>query len=178
MDLGTLETTQERSYFVRPRRWEISSRCTQLTGISTEDIRTARPFPEVLTAITQEFAPSKGLCCTWGDDAALIARACQSYGLKSPLRNLVDMAFVYKQMFLLKDPAGLRTAIEMLGLSFLGEQHTAMADALNTARVHAALIRRMRREPDPAPPPAQPAAKASPQSAFAAKLLKALGPRL
>lgn len=171
MDLGTLEITQERSYFVRPRRWEISHKCTQLTGISTDDIRTARPFPEVLTAITQGFAPSKGLCCTWGNDAVLIAKACQSYGLKSPLRNLVDLALVYKQLFLLKDPVGLRRAIEMLELNFLGEQHTAMADARNTARVHAALIRRMRRKPDPAPPPDHPA-NAPSQSAFAVKLLR------
>jgi inhibitor of KinA sporulation pathway (predicted exonuclease) len=178
MDLETLEITLEKSYFVRPRRWEISAKCTQLTGISTDDIRTARPFPEVLTGITREFTPSKGLCCTWGDDAALIAKACQSYGLKSPFRNLIDLAVIHKHLFLLKDQSGLRKAIEMLGLSFVGEQHTALADALNTARVHASLIRRMRREPDPAPPPADPPAKVSSESAFAAKLLRALEPKL
>ena len=34
MDLQTLEITRERARFVRPRRWEISDRCTELTGIT------------------------------------------------------------------------------------------------------------------------------------------------
>jgi inhibitor of KinA sporulation pathway (predicted exonuclease) len=72
MDLGTLEITRSRSYFVRPRPWEISAKCTQLTGITREDVRKAPAFPEVILALAEEFAPANGLCCTWGDDAALI----------------------------------------------------------------------------------------------------------
>jgi inhibitor of KinA sporulation pathway (predicted exonuclease) len=55
MDLTTLEITRSKSYFVRPRRWEISAKCTQITGITTDDIRTARPFPEIILALTEEF---------------------------------------------------------------------------------------------------------------------------
>lgn len=64
-DLGSLAVTRERAYFVLPRRWEISERCTELTGITKQDIRSARPFPEVLEALAEEFTPNRALCCAW-----------------------------------------------------------------------------------------------------------------
>jgi inhibitor of KinA sporulation pathway (predicted exonuclease) len=174
MDLQSLSILREKPYFVRPRRWEISPCCTELTGITSDDIRTARPFPEVLAALTDEFSPSKAMCGTWGDDAALIAAACQAHGLKSPLRYLVDVAHLFPRLFLLREQVSLAKAIEILELGFDGMPHSALADARNTARVHAALIRRMRREPDPPTiPDSQPESKKS-MSPFGEQLLRAL----
>jgi hypothetical protein len=48
------------------------------------------------------------------------------------------------RLFLLKQQVSLEKAIEILELAFDGMPHTALADPRNTARVHAALIRRMR----------------------------------
>jgi inhibitor of KinA sporulation pathway (predicted exonuclease) len=165
---------REKPYFVRPRRWEISPRCTELTGITSDDIRTARPFPEVLVALTDDFSPSKAMCCTWGDDAALIAATCQAHGLKSPLRYLVDVAHLFPRLFLLKQQVSLAKAIELLELGFDGMPHSALADARNTARVHAALIRRMRREPDPPTIPACEPESKTYVSPFGEQLLRAL----
>ena len=47
MDLSKLKILDEASYFVRPRRWEISKKCAKLTGITDEDIRSAKPLAEV-----------------------------------------------------------------------------------------------------------------------------------
>jgi len=173
MDLLALKIIREAAYFVRPRRWEISKKCTKLTGITNEHIRTARPFTEVLTAFTEEFQPSKKLCGTWGDDASLIADACDREGMKSPLRNLLDVGQLFRTVFLMKQQSSLRKAIEMLNLEFDGVSHSALADAKNTARVHAAIIRRMRREPDPLPSSAKPITAAS-SSVFAEKLKECL----
>lgn len=151
MDLSTLKITREAAYFVRPRRWEVSDKCSKLTGITNEDIRTARPFTEIIAAFAEEFRPGKKLCGTWGEDAALIAQACHLRGLKTPLRNLLDVGHLFRWAFLLKQQVSLSGAIRMLDLQFDGVPHTALADARNTAHVHAAIIRRMRREPDPPP---------------------------
>lgn len=174
MDLQSLSIIREKPYFVRPRCWEISPRCTELTGITNDDIRTARPFPEVLVALTDDFSPSKAMCCTWGDDAALIATTCHAHGLKSPLRYLVDVAQLFPRLFLLKQQVSLAKAIEILELSFDGMPHSALADARNTARVHAALIRRMRREPDPPTIPACEPESKTYVSPFGEQLLRAL----
>jgi inhibitor of KinA sporulation pathway (predicted exonuclease) len=173
MDLATLEIPREKSYFVRPRRWEISSLCTNLTGITETDIQSGRPFVEVLTALTEEFAPSQALCCTWGNDAALIADACQTIGLKAPLRNLLDLAYLFQRLFLLKQPTGLSSAIQMLGFDFEGVPHGALMDARNTARLHAAIIRRMRGDPNPPPPSPVEPTRIEVNSVFAKKLRNA-----
>jgi inhibitor of KinA sporulation pathway (predicted exonuclease) len=174
MNLITLEITGEASHFVRPKRWEISSKCTDITGITTDDIRQARSFPTVLDSLTEQFAPSRALCCTWGDDASLIAAACQGHGLKTPLRNLLDLSQLFQGLFLLKQRASLQSAVEMLGLGFEGVPYGALADARNTAGIHAAIIRRMRREPDPPLSPVSHPEDVFPISTFAEKLQRSL----
>jgi len=177
MDLHTLEIIREKSHFVRPKRWEISDRCTKLTGITKDDIQSARPFPEVLASLTEEFSPSRALCCTWGNDAGLIAAACQSNGLKTPLRYLLDLAHLFQGLFLLKQTPGLGDAVGMLDMEFDGVPHGALVDARNTAGVHAAVIRRMRRQPDLPPPPAQQNTEVAALTPFGEKLREALGTR-
>jgi inhibitor of KinA sporulation pathway (predicted exonuclease) len=174
MDLQTLNITREAAYFVRPRRWEISEACSKLTGITTEDIRSARPFLEVLATMTEQFRPSGKMCGTWGEDAVLIARACNLEGMKTPLRNLLDVSLFFQRAFLLKNQFSLSKAVEMLGLDFEGVPHGALVDARNTAFVHAAIIRRMRREADPPPLPTRDPIEAVSRSIFAEKLSKCL----
>ena len=177
MNLASLDITLEASYFVRPRRWEISSKCTMLTGITKEDIQSAPPFQDVLAEFIDAFDPKGKLCGTWGaDDATLIEQACQAAGLKSPLRYLVDVGQLFQRAFLLKQQTSLQKAVKLLGLQFNGVPHSAVADARNTALIHAAIIRRMRREPEPvtAAPHPEPAATAK-LSAFGEKLSRSLG---
>jgi inhibitor of KinA sporulation pathway (predicted exonuclease) len=174
MDLATLKITRERSHFVRPKRWDISDRCTKLTGITHDDIRIARPFPDVIGSLAEEFSPSTALCCTWGNDGGLVAASCRDHGLRSPLRNLLDLAQLFQGLLLLKQTASLRKAVSILALEFEGIPHGALADARNTASVHAAVLRRMRREADP-PPFAQPTAESPVLTPFGEKLRDALG---
>lgn len=175
MDLTDLKITLEASYYVRPRRWDISQKCTWLTGITKEDIRSAPPFDEVIAKFTSIFDPRGRLCGTWGNDAALIEEACRAVGLKSPLRNIVDIGHLFQRAFLLKQQMSLQGAANFLGIEFDGVPHSALADARNTALIHAAIIRRMRREPEPlaAVPHPEPA---SPRklSAFGEKLSRSL----
>jgi inhibitor of KinA sporulation pathway (predicted exonuclease) len=177
MDLQTLEITRESAHFVRPRRWEISDRCTKLTGITEDDIKSARSFPEVIASLTQEFSPAEALCCTWGNDAGLIASTCQAHGLKTPLRYLLDLAQLFQGLFLLRQTASLRSAAEMLGLKFNGVPHGALVDARNAARVHAAVIRRMRRQPDAPPQSAGETSEVAAPTPFGEKLCQALRQR-
>jgi inhibitor of KinA sporulation pathway (predicted exonuclease) len=174
MDLQTLEITRERSHFVRPKRWEISERCTKLTGIVSDDIQRARPFPEIVESLTKEFSPSNAVCCAWGDDAGLIASTCQSHALKTPLRNRLDLSQLVQWLFLLKQTPSLRNAVEMFGLDFDGVPHGALVDARNTARGHAAVIRRMRRESDLVAAPMEQIVEVSPITSFGEKLRSAL----
>jgi inhibitor of KinA sporulation pathway (predicted exonuclease) len=168
MDLSTLNITQEAGCFVRPRRWEISLLCTRLIGITEDDIRKAKPLEEVLPILTKKFQPTNKACCTWGDDVSVMARTCKSFGLISPFRYPIDLAKIFQGVFVMKDHASLGTAIQMLGLDFDGVPHGALPDARNTARLHAAILRRIRR--DPVPPPISEQEEVVSLSAFAQKL--------
>jgi inhibitor of KinA sporulation pathway (predicted exonuclease) len=126
LNLITLQTTQEASHFVRPKRWEISSKCTYFTGITTDDIRQACSFPKVLESLTEQFAPSRALWCTWGNDASLIAATCQAHGLKTLLRNLLDLSQLFQCLFQLKQRASLQNAVEVLGMGFDGFLQSAI----------------------------------------------------
>jgi inhibitor of KinA sporulation pathway (predicted exonuclease) len=174
MDLVTLNITQEASYFVRPRRWEISPMCTKLTGITNEDIRKAKPLDEVLSVLTKRFRPANKPCCTWGDDVSVIARTCTSLGLVSPFRRPIDLSKVFQGAFVTKEQLSLGGAIQMLEMEFDGVPHGALPDARNTARLHASILRRMRREPDPVPSPAVERNEVVSLSPFAQKLSECL----
>jgi inhibitor of KinA sporulation pathway (predicted exonuclease) len=62
----------------------------------------------------------------------------------------------------------------MLGVEFDGVPHGALPDARNTARVHACILRRLRRLPDPLPPRAINNDEVAPLSPFAQKLRESL----
>jgi inhibitor of KinA sporulation pathway (predicted exonuclease) len=174
MDMRTLSVTQEAAHFIRPRRWEISDKCTKLTGITADDIRSAKPLDEVLAAVTKKFQPANKACCAWGDDVSVLARTCKSLGLASPFRHPVDLSGTFQGIFVTKEQASLSAAIKMLGLDFDGVPHGALPDARNTARLHASILRRMRREPDPAPPPISEKEEVVSLSPFAQKLSECL----
>jgi hypothetical protein len=62
----------------------------------------------------------------------------------------------------------------MLDLEFDGIPHGALVDARNAARVHASVIRRMRREADPSPRPTEQIVEVPPVTSFAEKLRRAM----
>lgn len=148
MDLITLEITKDASCFIRPRRWDISTKCTQLTGITRDDILAAKPLAEVLADLTQMFRPNGIPCCAWGEDGPILSRTCASMKLVNPFRQSVDLCRIIQCVFALKQQPSLSGTVKMLGLEFDGFPHGALPDARNTARVHAEILRRTRQKAD------------------------------
>ena len=141
---------------MRPRRWEISQKCTKITGITDQDIRNAKPLGEVLRALTMRFQPQGKPCCTWGEDVPIFARACKEIGLVSPFGRPIDLCRIFHGAFATKDQIGLKAATEILGINFDGFAHGALYDARNTALIHASILRRLRQTLDlTGQPPAQ-----------------------
>jgi inhibitor of KinA sporulation pathway (predicted exonuclease) len=145
MNLETLTITDEAAYFVRPDRWEISSKCAEITGITAKDIRTARPLSLVMEAVAARFSPSGLPCFAWGDDVPLLDKACHEKRFKCPFRRGPDLSAVFQGAFATKDRSSLQNAVSSLGLAFEGFAHGALHDARNTAHVHAAMLRSLRK---------------------------------
>jgi inhibitor of KinA sporulation pathway (predicted exonuclease) len=143
-DLLNLKITRRSSYLVRPAKMLISPFCTELTGITEKALRNqGRPFAERFRSLVKDYGPAHKLCLTWGSDQEPVAAACAAAGIPNPL-NFLNLAWVYRCYFGIKRDVGLENALKSLGLEFEGRPHDAMWDANNTARVHLALLRRMR----------------------------------
>jgi len=170
MDLAHLKLLDEASYFVRPRRWEISQKCTKITGITDQDIRSAKPLGEVVHALTKRFQPQGKPCCTWGEDVPIFAPACGEVGLVNPFGRAIDLSKVFQGVFATKEQIGLKAATEMLGIKFDGFAHGALPDARNTALVHASILRRLRRAAEASEALPVVTSTAAPLSPFAQKL--------
>jgi len=88
LDSIELKISRARAYFVRPCRWEISTKCTRWTGIAADEIRKAQPLHEVVLAlIVEKFAPAQKLSYAWGNDLDVITSTCQPQRIDSPCRK-------------------------------------------------------------------------------------------
>jgi len=141
LDIAALRVVRERDYLVRPLR-KLSRRCTKITGLTSEDFKSAKPFTDVLAQICAEW-PDKATSIAWGGDGPMLTNACRQHRVRMPFRQSIDLSQVFRQALLLENQVGLRAALELLGLEFDGCAHMALADARNTARLHAEIIRRL-----------------------------------
>ena len=149
MNLSDLTIVREAAYLIRPRHLDVSTRCTNLTGIVLQDLRSAPRFSEALARFVSDFTPGEKLCCCWGRDADLLRAECRECHTAFPLRNVMDVGQLFWHLSLLKLQPSLQNAVAMMDLAFVGVPHTALADARNTALVHAAILRRQRRQAEP-----------------------------
>jgi inhibitor of KinA sporulation pathway (predicted exonuclease) len=128
--------------FVRPlRRPLLTPFCRALTHITQANIDAARPLDEVWPAferwLGQHHSRLEGWV-SWGDyDRKQLVQDWQRLALDSALSQVPHMNL--KQRFAkarrLERPLGLNGALQLAGLQFSGQQHRALEDARNTARL-------------------------------------------
>ncbi|WP_017905598.1 exonuclease domain-containing protein [Pseudomonas asplenii] len=128
--------------FVRPlRRPLLTPFCRELTHISQANIDAAAPLAEVWEAFERWLGQHRTRLegwASWGDyDRRQLEQDWRQLQVTS-LLNGVPHANL-KQRFAkarkLHKPLGLNGALQLAGLQFSGQQHRALEDARNTARL-------------------------------------------
>lgn len=128
--------------FVRPlRRPLLTSFCRQLTHITQANIDGAATLKDVWPSFERWLAPYHSRLqgwVSWGDyDRKQLLQEWQQQNLQSILDQVPHMNL--KQRFAkarrLDRPLGLTAALQLAGLQFCGQQHRALEDARNTARL-------------------------------------------
>lgn len=141
LSLAKGEITDTFECLVRPKHSkELSDYCTELTGITTDQVRSAEYFEQVYPKFVR-FCGSryKHTLIAWGAyDGKEIENACQAHNLelKHP-RHYINASLLFKEKHGLPKKIGLHRAVEHCGFEFEGTQHNALHDALNTAKVFA-----------------------------------------
>lgn len=128
--------------FVRPlRRPNLTRFCRELTDISQADVDSAQALNVEWLQFERWIEPHRPRLhgwCSWGDyDRKQLLQDWQRNGLASHLQTLPHVNL--KQRFAkerhLARPVGLNAALQLAGIGFSGQQHRALADARNTARL-------------------------------------------
>ena len=145
LDVPSLRIAHETNYLVRPLHLDISLRCTAITGLTRDDLKSAPSFKDVLASIRRDW-PVNATCFAWGKDGDILERDCRKNHLDIPFRRFLDLNQIVRSALLLEQQPGVHSAMELLGLSADGGAHMAVIDARNTARIHAELFRRCRAE--------------------------------
>ena len=128
--------------FVRPsRRPMLTPFCRELTHITQANIDAAAPLSEVWPQFERWLGPYHERLqawASWGDyDRQQLLQEWQQLHLQSHLSQVSHMNL--KQRFAkarrLERPLGLNSALQLAGMQFNGQQHRALEDARNTARL-------------------------------------------
>jgi len=128
--------------FVRPlRRPLLTLFCRELTHISQAQIDGAAPLGEVWPLferwLGQHQARLEGWA-SWGDyDLRQLEQDWRQLGLSSALGQVphINLKQRFAKARRLERPLGLNGALQLAGLQFNGQQHRALEDARNTARL-------------------------------------------
>ncbi|QAY87329.1 exonuclease domain-containing protein [Pseudomonas arsenicoxydans] len=128
--------------FVRPlKRPLLTPFCRELTHITQANVDAAQTLSEVWPSFEQWLGQHQSVLegwASWGDyDRKQLLQEWQRLQLASALGSVPHMNL--KQRFAkarrLERPLGLNAALQLAGMQFNGQQHRALEDARNTARL-------------------------------------------
>ncbi len=122
----------------------LSSFCTELTSIEQRTVERAQKFPVIIEEFMDwaEIYESDYLLVSWGSfDQKMLIQDCKlhkiEYDWLDPYANLKRH---YQQLRKLKNPKGLKLAVESEGFDFDGDHHRGIDDALNLAKIFIKLL--------------------------------------
>uniref|UniRef100_A0A7S1MQX0 Exonuclease domain-containing protein n=1 Tax=Neobodo designis TaxID=312471 RepID=A0A7S1MQX0_NEODS len=163
LDTRTCRVIGEFHSFVRPiLRPKLTEFCTELTGITQDQVDAAPPLPEVVARFEQWHAdlvnggnpddgaagrrPLRTVVATdgpWDMRDFMHRQAVLRDGVRFPplFYRWVNLRKEYASFFKIK-PIGVGQMLTRVGLTFEGRQHSGIADARNIARIAVALISR------------------------------------
>ncbi|WP_136477416.1 exonuclease domain-containing protein [Pseudomonas sp. DG56-2] len=128
--------------FVKPRRRpQLTPFCRELTHIGQASVDTAASFTEVWTQFERWIGHHQKhlqAWVSWGDyDRQQLVQEWQLHQMHSLLADLphINLKQRFAKARQLQRPLGLNGALQLAGLQFSGQQHRALEDARNTARL-------------------------------------------
>lgn len=136
LNLKTGEIDRPISMMVKPLNANISEYCTNLTGITPEDVFKGRPLEERINTLAKEYSLRNNPWGAWGSDNMHLRRELAEKRIFWPFnQQYVNIKQLYAFHKNSSKGTGLAKAIKQIGLEFWGTQHDAMSDAVNAAKV-------------------------------------------
>ena len=131
---GECKSTFKR--LVRPvQNPGLSHYCTNLTGITQNDVDTAQPFGKAVFDFMNwiDIEDEEYLLCSWGDkDIEFLLGDCQYNNIETDwLARYIDLKTQYHRIRGLQRKRGLKKVLAFEQIEFEGSHHRAFDDASN-----------------------------------------------
>ncbi len=128
----------EFSRFVQPIGEPIlSDFCMTLTGIRQEDVDEAKSFPEVLNEFLRWTGTGEQVWMSWGMyDRRQIEHDCRRHRIAVPqiLESHMNLKAIFTEVTGVRR-AGMKRALQVLGLPLEGSHHRGLDDARNIVAI-------------------------------------------
>lgn len=135
VDLSTAERVGRHRILVRPARSHVSPFCTELTGLTQQEVDRGLKFAEACRLLAREHASGVRPWASWGDyDRHQFTRQCGATGTPYPFgRRHTNAKAVFTEVHGLRKRPGMAQALSLAGLPLEGRHHRGEDDAWNIA---------------------------------------------
>jgi len=133
VDLGTRERVAKHRILVRPARSAVSAFCTELTGLTQEEVDTGVSFEEACRLLDTEHRARARGWASWGDyDRKQFERQCERSRAVYPFSSRhTNAKVVFTESFGLRKRPGMAQALAAAELPLEGRHHSGADDAWN-----------------------------------------------
>ncbi|MGI5163425.1 exonuclease domain-containing protein [Spirillospora sp. CA-253888] len=133
VDLAARERVAKHRVLVRPRRSEVSAFCTELTGLTPQEVARGVTFDEACELLVEAHGARTRAWASWGDyDRKQFERQCGPGGPRYPFgRRHANAKKIFTEAHGLRRRPGMAQALEHAGLPLEGRHHSGPDDAWN-----------------------------------------------
>lgn len=124
--------------FIKPVYTRLTKKISKLTGITREMLSEAKLFDDVLKEFKTWVGQEETVFLAWSEnDFEMFKENCKRFCMPTYwfTSRYLDIQLVFETSCQLNYKVKLIDAMKMSKLDFAGTQHSAVADALNTARL-------------------------------------------
>ena len=132
-----LQIVKKDTIIIKPEKSTISDFCTNLTGLTSEIVKSGISFPEAVNILKKDYKSHKTTFISWGDyDRKMFEKNCKNYCVDYPFGprhiNLKNCFSIFNG---LDKEVGLDSALDYYHLPLEGTHHRGEWDAYNTAKI-------------------------------------------
>lgn len=136
------ELVDRFSTLVKPAYSEIQSKVSELTHISDALVKNAPSFPKALNDFLNWVGDEESIVYSWSDTDKKQLRnesclkQCTDERLEKLLNHWGDLQLLVGNLLGIKQQLSLSNALRGTGIVYVGNQHSALDDAVNTAELY------------------------------------------
>ncbi|GAA2106149.1 3'-5' exonuclease [Actinomadura alba] len=149
VDLASRERVSRHRVLVRPARSTVGEFCTELTGLTQDEVDGGVGFREACRILERDHYSRHRAWASWGDyDRRQFERQCGAGGARYPFGSRhTNAKKTFSEVYGLSRRLGMKGALAHAGLPLEGRHHSGVDDAWNIAALVLEMAARLEGQP-------------------------------